>query len=92
MDDTGAKRVYVSGDVQGVFFRATTREKARQVGVTGWVRNLDDGRVEAHFEGTDEQLDEMIEFCHEGSSAATVEDVEVDHVDPEGHDRFQIRR
>ncbi|KXA92987.1 acylphosphatase [candidate division MSBL1 archaeon SCGC-AAA259E22] len=69
--------VYVSGRVQGVFFRANTREEARKRGVTGWVRNLPDGRVEAVFEGDEDKVQEMIEFCHEGSRAARVKDVEV---------------
>ncbi len=87
-----AKHVYVSGTVQGVFFRATTREVARQADVTGWVTNLDDGRVEAHFEGAPDAVEAVISFCHEGPEAASVDDVEVDEVEPEGHERFQIRR
>lgn len=70
--------VYVSGRVQGVFFRATTRKQARKRGVTGWVKNLRDGRVEAVFEGDEQKVKEMLDFCHEGSSSARVQDVEVD--------------
>ncbi len=73
--------VYVSGRVQGVFFRATTREEARKKGVTGWVKNLRDGRVEAVFEGEEEKVKKMIDFCHEGSKAARVKDVEVNWED-----------
>jgi len=91
-DDRICAHVFVSGRVQGVFFRATTRDRAREVGVDGWVRNLDDGRVEAVFEGADEQVDSMIEFCHEGSPAASVEDVAVDRESPEGLSGFEIRR
>ncbi len=69
--------VYVSGRVQGVFFRATTRKEAQKRGVTGWVKNLRDGRVEAVFEGEEEKIKEMIKFCYEGSRAANVKDVEV---------------
>lgn len=58
--------VYVSGRVQGVFFRATTRDEARSRGITGWVKNLPDGRVEAVFEGEEKKVQEMIDFCHEG--------------------------
>lgn len=76
--------VYVSGRVQGVFFRATTREEAQKRGVTGWVKNLRDGRVEAVFEGEEEKVKEMIDFCHEGSRAASVEDVEVSWEEYEG--------
>lgn len=57
-------RVLVSGTVQGVYFRATTRETAREHGVDGWVRNLEDGRVEAVFEGPEEAVEALVEFCH----------------------------
>jgi acylphosphatase len=84
--------VFVSGKVQGVYFRATTREKARERGVTGWVRNLDDGRVEAVFEGERGDVESMVEFCHEGSSAARVKDVEVEWEDATGgFGGFEIR-
>lgn len=92
MGDVHAAHVYVSGDVQGVFFRATTREVARELGVTGWVQNLSDGRVEAHFEGDKASVEAMLEFCHEGSEAARVDHVATEAVEPEGHDGFFIRR
>jgi acylphosphatase len=69
--------VYISGRVQGVFFRAHTQEKASSLGLKGWVRNLRDGRVEAVFEGEKERIDEMIEWCHEGSPYSKVDNVEV---------------
>ena len=84
--------VFVSGRVQGVFFRATTRDTAREHGVDGWVKNLADGRVEAVFEGPEDAVEAMVEFCHEGSSQARVEDVEVEYSEPEGIDGFEIRR
>jgi len=83
--------VFVSGRVQGVYFRATTRDTAREQGVDGWVRNLDDGRVEAVFEGSGEDVEAMVEFCHDGSERADVTDVEVTYGDPEGLDGFQVR-
>jgi acylphosphatase len=92
MGDRTRAHVFVTGHVQGVYFRATTRETAREHGVDGWVRNLDDGRVEAVFEGDADAVDAMIEFCHEGSQAARVDDVAVDYEDPEGVDGFRIRR
>ncbi|GAB3679573.1 acylphosphatase [Salinarchaeum chitinilyticum] len=92
MSDRTRAHVFVTGRVQGVFFRATTRERAEAVGVDGWVRNLDDGRVEAVFEGTEEQIDEMVEFCHEGSDAARVETVDVERSSSEGESGFEIRR
>jgi len=84
--------VFVSGRVQGVSFRATTRETAREHGVDGWVRNLDDGRVEAVFEGPPDAVEAMVECCHEGSERAHVEDVDVEYGDPGGLDDFRIRR
>lgn len=82
--------VYVSGRVQGVFFRATTRDRAQETGVDGWVKNLDDGRVEAVFEGDPEAVDAMVEFCYEGSDMASVSTVEVKEEEPEGIDGFEI--
>jgi acylphosphatase len=84
--------VFVSGRVQGVFYRATTREQARERGVDGWVRNLDDGRVEAVFEGPVDAVEAMVEWCHEGSSRARVDGVDVEYGDPEGLDGFDVRR
>jgi len=84
--------VFVSGRVQGVFYRANTRENARERGVDGWVKNLEDGRVEAVFEGPEDAVEEMVEWCHTGSPAADVEDVEVEYGDPQGEDEFSIRR
>ncbi|MFC7076261.1 acylphosphatase [Haloarcula halophila] len=83
--------VFVSGRVQGVYYRATTRDTAREQGVDGWVKNLDDGRVEAVFEGNEEVVEAMIDFCHEGSKRADVTDVEVTYEDPEGLDGFEVR-
>ena len=69
--------VFISGKVQGVFFRAYTQEEARRLGLRGWVRNLPDGRVEATFEGEEKALEEMIRWCHKGSPGARVTGVEV---------------
>lgn len=92
MSERTRAHVYVSGRVQGVYFRATTRDRAQEVGVDGWVRNLGDGRVEAVFEGSKEAIDEMVSFCHEGSPAANVAEVEVSYEPPEGLAGFEIRR
>ena len=91
MGDRTRAHVFVSGTVQGVYFRATTRDEARNRDVDGWVQNLNDGRVEAVFEGPEERVEEMIDFCHEGSSAAEVEDVEVDYEPPKGEDGFAVK-
>jgi acylphosphatase len=92
MSDRTRARVFVSGRVQGVYFRANTRDAARARNVDGWVRNLDDGRVEAVFEGSADAVEEMIEWCHTGSPAATVRDVEVSYEEPRDDAGFSIRR
>ncbi|QSG09713.1 acylphosphatase [Halapricum desulfuricans] len=91
MSERTRAHVFVTGRVQGVFFRATTRDTARQRDVDGWVKNLDDGRVEAVFEGAEADVESMIEFCHEGSPQARVEDVGVEYEQPRGLDGFEIR-
>jgi acylphosphatase len=84
--------VYVSGMVQGVFFRYHTQEMARRIGVQGWVRNLPDGRVEAVFEGEKKKVSEMVEFCKRGPPAARVRKVEVSWEPFKGEfDGFEIR-
>ena len=86
-----AKRVLIDGRVQGVFFRAYTQEAALGFGVTGWVRNLPDRRVEALFEGEEEQVRQMIEWCYKGSPASRVERVIVEEVPYSGkHTSFRI--
>jgi acylphosphatase len=67
--------VYISGRVQGVFFRAETQRTAKSFNLAGWVRNMTDGRVEALFEGEDTKIDKMIAWCHIGPPAARVEEV-----------------
>ena len=90
--ETVRAHVYVSGTVQGVYYRANTRETARSRGVDGWVKNLDDGRVEAVFEGKPGDVEAMIEWCHTGSPAADVEDVTVEYTDPDGLTGFMVKR
>jgi len=69
--------VYVSGRVQGVFFRAETVEVAVRLGLTGWVRNLPDGRVEAVFEGERSDVEKAVEFCRRGPPGAHVRSLEL---------------
>ena len=83
-EDTVRRRVVVKGDVQGVFFRDSTRDEAQARGVSGSVTNRPDGAVEAVFEGSREAVDALIAFCREGPSRADVEDVEVTEEEPEG--------
>ena len=69
--------VIVHGLVQGVWFRASTRDEADRLGVTGWVRNLPDGSVEAVFEGEKKKVEEIVRWCHKGPSGANVSKVEI---------------
>lgn len=91
MDDAVRAHVFVSGRVQGVNFRAATRDQARQAGLRGWVRNVDDGRVEAVFEGSRAAVHRLISWCHTGPTSAHVEHVKFEWEDPVGEDIFSIR-
>jgi acylphosphatase len=86
-----ARRVVVHGRVQGVFFRETTRRRARDTGVSGWVRNNDDGSVEAWFEGDPEDVEVMVDFARRGPAGARVERVEVHDVPAVGAAGFEVR-
>jgi acylphosphatase len=88
---TVRKRVLVSGRVQGVFFRDTCRRVASQAGVAGWASNLSDGRVEVVVEGDPGAVDEVVQWCHEGTRYSSVESVEVTEEKPEGTRGFSIR-
>jgi acylphosphatase len=84
--------VLVSGRVQGVFFRSETRREARKRGVTGWVRNLLDGRVEAVFEGEELDVKAVIEFCKRGPPDALIKNAEAQWEDYKGEFReFEMR-
>ena len=85
------KRVLVTGRVQGVFFRDATAGEAKNVGLSGWVRNLPDGRVEAVFEGDDDAVARMVAWCREGPDAAEVRDLEAYDEKPEGLSGFSVR-
>lgn len=91
MTGTVRKRVIVSGVVQGVFFRASTRKQALRRGVAGWVRNLPDSSVEAAFEGAPDAVDDMVAWCRTGPERAVVERVEVTEESPEGLSGFAVR-
>jgi acylphosphatase len=84
-------RVLISGLVQGVSFRDACRRAAERQGVSGWVRNLPDGSVEAVFEGPAEDVDRLVEWSHHGPRFAVVKDVRVQAEPPEGISAFQIR-
>jgi acylphosphatase len=85
------RRVSVRGRVQGVFFRAATRQRARALGVDGWVRNRPDGSVEAVFEGAPEAVEAAVAFCRSGPPGARVLDVEVTREEPQGEPGFSVR-
>ncbi len=70
-------KVVIHGIVQGVFFRASTRDEAIRIGVGGWVRNLSDGTVQALFEGEKKKVEEILAWCHKGPPGARVDKVEI---------------
>jgi acylphosphatase len=85
-------RIYVSGNVQGVFYRYETKKHAELHGVNGWTRNLPDGRVECLFEGEKEDVKKTIQFCRQGPPAAHVDDVDIQWERWKGEfDNFQIK-
>jgi acylphosphatase len=84
--------ILASGIVQGVFFRVETEKTASDNNVTGWVKNLEDGNVEAVFEGAKEDVDKVVEWCHQGSDAAFVANVEAKEQTPlSDFDKFEIK-
>lgn len=88
-----ARRVVVTGRVQGVFFRASTRDRARDAGVAGWVRNRPDGAVEAHLEGPVDAVEQLEEWIRGGGPPdATVDDLATEEVTPMGAESFTIAR
>lgn len=91
MAEEEAARVVVRGRVQGVFFRAETRQTARSLGLAGWVRNLPDGSVEAWFEGDGPSVDRAVEWSRHGPPMSRVDVLEVTREDPGGLEGFEIR-
>lgn len=85
-------RCYVSGRVQGVFYRRGAKHKADALGVTGWARNLSDGRVEVLACGEAEQVHALRDWLWEGPRLAMVEDVAVEEAPWETHARFEVLR
>jgi acylphosphatase len=91
MDRTRA-RVFINGRVQGVFFRAFTREVASGLGLDGWVKNLRDGRVEAVFEGEKQVIEQAIRECHAGPPGSAVSHIDVQWETYRGDEQgFSIR-
>ena len=90
-DERIRRRAVVRGEVQGVFFRDSTRERARAHGVHGWVCNRSDGAVEVVAEGPSEAVERVLRFLETGPARAHVEDVEVSEEEPEGLTGFEVR-
>ena len=86
-----ARHVRLTGRVQGVFFRAWAQEQARALGVTGWVRNCPDGSVEAHVEGDEQAVEQIIEKMRSGPPSAQVEDLRVWEIEAFDYDDFEVR-
>jgi acylphosphatase len=85
--------LFITGHVQGVFFRESTKDEARRHNVRGWVRNLPDGRVEAVLEGEDYGVDAVVQWCHQGPARAKVRHVEVLAEEPTGEfPAFEVLR
>jgi acylphosphatase len=91
MSETVRRRVVVHGNVQGVFFRDTARREAEARGVAGWITNRPDGAVEAVFEGDQEAVEALVDFCRRGPRGAEVESVDESREEPEGLSGFDIR-
>jgi acylphosphatase len=91
MSDTVRSRVVVHGYVQGVFFRDSTRRRASELGVAGWVSNRSDGAVEAVFEGPPDAVSAMVDWSRRGPRGADVERVDEREESPEGLTGFEVR-
>lgn len=85
------RRVIVTGEVQGVFFRDATRRRAESLGVAGWVANREDGTVEAVFEGEPDAVEGMVSFCGDGPGNARVAGAEVTDEPEQGQRGFEVR-
>ena len=85
--------VFIEGKVQGIFYRMWTREQAQKLGLAGWVRNLEDGRVEAVFEGPKDKVEKMVKKCHKGPNLAGIEHIDVNWEEATGEfGTFEITR
>ena len=84
-------RIQVTGKVQGVFYRASTQAKAKELGLNGWVKNNQDGSVMIEAEGEDQKLEKLVEWCQRGPGAAQVDAVKSEEIIPEGVNSFEVR-
>jgi len=85
-------RIFIYGIVQGVFFRAFAKEQADNLGLTGYVKNLDDGRVEIVVEGYENDVNRMIDACKKGPLGSRIRDIEIEKMSHQGFDSFRIVR
>jgi len=83
--------LFISGQVQGVGFRAKTQRQAETLGLNGWVANLPDGRVEAVIEGARAMVEQLVDWCRSGPARATVTDIKLEWESPKGEPPFFIR-
>ena len=90
-DGRSRAHLRITGHVQGVFFRSDARDRARSLGVDGWIANARDGSVEAVFEGEREQVELIVSWCRRGPAGARVDDVEVEWEEPRGESGFSVR-
>lgn len=85
-------KIFISGTVQGVFFRRFIEEQARKFGLKGFARNLDDGRVEVVVEGKDENVNDMVKVCKQGPPYSRVGNVETKEIKHQGFSGFRVLR
>jgi acylphosphatase len=90
MADVG-RHLLLTGHVQGVFFRAWAQGEARELGVSGWIRNCPDGSVEAHLSGDENAVERMVARMRRGPSNARIENFTIEEVPPESPGRFEVR-
>lgn len=84
-------RIKVKGKVQGVFYRSSTQAKAKELGLSGWVKNEEDGSVLIEAEGEEQKLEKLIDWCRQGPGAAVVNDVEYQELEPQGKNGFEVK-
>jgi acylphosphatase len=84
--------ILISGEVQGVFFRATAKDIADELGIKGWVRNTEDGHVQAMATGNQQQLDKFVDWCKQGPPKARVENVKLTEVQEQTFNTFKVLR
>lgn len=86
-----AAKILISGKVQGVYFRVSAKQVASEFDIQGWCRNTLDDKVEIFAQGNYHNLTDFFNWCNKGPEQASVHKVEVDFVEPERHESFEIR-